>query len=247
MAILDNSVVASLIEWIGRAELDLQNVLKVSRSTNPYSALYSLRSARDVVFTNTTDDDITAAGTFENSIRTVESSLVTTVNPFVGPACQALQRYTQDTADATFRSIFVRSNYSGVTNTLMDAFRSAWRKGNREELPIRLGGLAYSGSWAYTDDSNNDGIQIDSVLSLKVTTVPLKNIVVTLKLVNAGGTTTSVPVSVPSNSTIGTLITIGTGARFVKLSPAGDAITSALATGETAGSIGTPAFDLAVV
>ena len=202
MSLLDTSVMQQISDNLGQAFGKLVAYESLTDFTTPI-ALVS--AARAIVQNSATDADFTSADAYASALHGVVATLPSTLSALLLPTPHAIEAYVVGQAGAKVRTYFK----SGVNWS--DNFRALWSQATGEELIVRLGELTNtSGTWnSFTPDKT---ISVDELLQI-IIPVTIGAVPITLSLslhhANPGLSDQVFNFTIPSNTTSGTVVTIG--------------------------------------
>lgn len=231
MALIDPANITELTDRLGASELDLATARDIDTSD---SAMERLAAARDYVYdlgSALNGDDFDNILNLATSMRSSEKTLTTYLEDTLSEAVSALDTYFIAVVGTGMRAYY--TGLDAATTVAWDSdFRNLWRRLQDEELIVFLSSATRSGGvWTIAYDAN--GIELESTLEVRPETlIGAADVIVTLVLANADGTTSTIGVRVPAATAADTAFPVSnsTYSQFV-------GINSMSVTGGTNGDI----------
>lgn len=221
MALTDSTTFQAVAEAIGAADNNIQSTLDLNTSSSAASKVKVARQEVNTASTTATDSEFDDVNTFETSLRTLEKSMVTIVQPAVAAAITACQTFIYAQTGSNFRDYYnsTASNKTFTSNTNFEYFRTAWRRVRSEELIVRIGSITKaSGSWPASLTADKS-FTLPTYLEVRTgSLIGAAAITINLVCVKADATSDLITLTIPAATASGTRYSIGSTTKYVSIS-----------------------------
>lgn len=218
MALYDVSTITELTDFLGSAELQIDNMINADYAG---SIMESMIEARTLVYEEGTT--LNSVGfdrirQLAESMRLNETTMVTALQDSLSLSVGAIDNYFRQTFDVGMREYYDGSDASH-TVPWNDMFRQLWRREMNQELVIQLATAVKTGG-VWITHVVAPGIELASGLEVRAdTTLGPANVSLTIGLTTEAEEDVNAGMSITANTASGTAtpITYGVLSRFIDL------------------------------
>lgn len=221
MPLNDASDMLALSTALGNSDNLLQQQIA---GENPTNAIGYLQDARNSIDSLHGEFDYDSAQTWQASLRTVEVSMASSLATMLRAACVGANTYFTTSWGATFKAYW-DAREPETTVSWTSNFRALWRRTMLEELVVKLGSITRGSGWGSYVSSTT--ISVASTLNVRAATeIGAADITLTLTLTDENDETDVQVLTIPAESSAGTVFAVGSGTKY-------KAVVGASATGGT--------------